>query len=331
MTRGSPSSALPFALAYARRGWRVHPVHWPTRAGSGGARCSCAFGARCPSVGKHPMLLGWPDLATTSEDVIRAWWREHPSANVGIATGPASGLLVLDVDPRNGGDLALEALLASHGGLEPTMRVETGGGGVHFYLAHPSGGAPLRGALAKGLDVKAGGGTVVAPPSLHASGRRYAWAAGASPRDLAPAVLPSWLLALVTVHPHVEPRPAEARAARRPRRVLGDEEALDVLVRECSFVSHCARDAASLSYDEWFSLATILHVFREGPALFEQISRYDAARYRRGEPARKLASVRGGPRHCTSLGWSCPRLGACSALGVRSPAGLPFKLRKAGA
>jgi len=331
MTRGSAPSALLFALAYARRGWRVHPLHWPTRAGSDGACCSCSAGEQCRSIGKHPILEAWPRKATTCEETIRAWWRAYPGANVGIATGPASGLLVLDVDPRNGGDVALEALLAQNGGLEPTARVETGGGGLHFYLAHPSGGVPLRGKLAKGLDVKAGGGFVVAPPSLHASGRRYSWAAGASPRDLAPAELPAWLLALVTVAPRVERRPAEVAAVRRPLRVLGEEAALDILARECAFVSHCASDATSISYDEWFSLATILQVFREGPALFEQISRYDAARYRPDEPARKLASVRGKPRHCTSLGWSCPRLGECSARGVRSPASLPFKLRKAGA
>lgn len=322
MMLDSSPSHLAYALAYARRGWRVHPVQWPTNAGA----CSCKDGARCPNIGKHPLLTGWQRQATTNAQTIRAWWRKYPAANVGIATGIDSRLLVLDVDPRNGGDVELEALLARHGKLESTMRVETGGGGLHFYFEHPNGGLALRGKLAPGLDVKHGGGSIIAPPSLHATGRRYTWADGASPRDVAPAPVPSWLLSLLTA-PIV--RVPIARENPRPtRRTLGDHAALDVLVRECSFVDHCAANASSLSYDQWFSLATILAVFSQGPALFETISRRDSERYRRGEPALKIASVKGKPRHCTSLGWSCPRLARCSMLGVNSPAGLPYKLRK---
>lgn len=321
------SFALEYALEYARRGYRVHPVQYPKRAGTSDVSCSCSTCAQCPDIGKHPMLKSWPREATTNEETVRAWWRRYPMANIGIATGPASGVLVLDVDPRNGGDLALESLLAQHGKLESTMRVETGGGGLHYYFEHPSGGIPIRGKLAPGLDIKAGGGMIIAPPSLHASGRRYAWTSGFSPRDIAPAAVPSWLLARLSPAPKAVPE----KPARPPRHFLGDDGALDVLVRECSFVSHCAENARSLSYDEWFSLATILKVFSQGPALFETISRRDFERYRRGEPAKKLASINGKPRHCTNLGWSCPRLTRCSMLGVNSPAGLPFKLRKGGA
>ena len=323
MMLDSIPSHLAYALAYARRGWRVHPVQWPTNAGA----CSCNDGLHCASIGKHPLLRGWQREATTNPQTIRAWWRKYPAANVGIATGIESRLLVVDVDPRNGGDVELEALLAQHGKLESTMRVETGGGGLHFYFEHPSGGLALRSKIAPGLDVKHGGGTIVAPPSLHASGRRYTWADGASPRDVAPAPVPPWLLAeLAPIRKAVPERPT-----RPVRRLLGDAAALDVLVRECSFVDHCAENPRALSYDEWFSLATILEVFSQGPALFETISRRDSERYRRGEPALKIASVKGKPRHCTSLGWSCPRLGKCSGFGVNSPAGLPYKLRKGGA
>lgn len=324
MLDSSPSSRG-YALACARRGWRVHPLQWPTNAGA----CSCNHGMQCESIGKHPLLTAWQRKATTNEAIIRAWWRKYPAANVGIATGIDSRLLVLDVDPRNGGDVELEALLVRHEPFPPTPRVETGGGGWHFYFEHPRGGIPLCGKLAKGLDVMTGGRSIVAPPSLHASGRRYTWAAGASPRDVAPAPVPSWLLSLLTA-PIVRV-PIARKNPRPPRRTLGDHAALDVLVHECSFVDHCAANASSLSYDQWFSLATILAVFSQGPALFETISRRDSERYRRGEPALKIASVRGKPRHCTSLGWSCPRLARCSMLGVNSPAGLPFKLRKGGA
>jgi hypothetical protein len=102
---------------------------------------------------------------------------------------------------------------------------------------------------------------------------------------------------------------------------------LDVLAEKCAFVEHAASDPASLSYTEWFSLATVLAPFPGGKSLFDAISRRDSKRYARGEPDKKIESVGGKPRLCTNLGWSCPNLSECSALGVRSPAGLPFKLK----
>lgn len=104
---------------------------------------------------------------------------------------------------------------------------------------------------------------------------------------------------------------------------------LDVLAENCAFVEHAAAEPASLSYTEWFSLATVLAPFTGGKSLFDAISRRDSKRYARGEPDKKIESVSGKPRLCTNLGWSCPKLRECSALGVRSPAGLPFKLKRA--
>jgi Bifunctional DNA primase/polymerase, N-terminal/Primase C terminal 1 (PriCT-1) len=70
----------------------------------------------------------------------------------------------------------------------------TGGGGRHFYFAHPGGFTPNRAGLTQGIDLRGDGGYVVAPPSLHPSGKHYAWAGGRSPDAMAPAVLPRWLL-----------------------------------------------------------------------------------------------------------------------------------------
>lgn len=101
---------------------------------------------------------------------------------------------------------------------------------------------------------------------------------------------------------------------------------LDVLAERCAFIEHAAADPASLSYEEWFSLATVLAPFPGGAVFFDSISKGDVDRYRPGEPVRKIDSVTGKPRHCTSLGWSCPKRAECAALGVNSPAGLPFRL-----
>src|SRR5262249_23231989 len=74
-----------------------------------------------------------------------------------------------------------------------TPRVLTGGGGVHLYFAvdQPLGN---RTGLAPGIDLRGDGGFVVAPPSLHASGRRYGWELGSSPDDGPLAAIPAWLL-----------------------------------------------------------------------------------------------------------------------------------------
>ena len=100
-----------------------------------------------------------------------------PRGLLAIRTGTAAGLAVVDIDPRNGGQID-PALMT------PTATVATGGGGWHLYYRYP--GGPLLPALPgrAGVDVKADGGYVVAPPSIHpGTGRRYRWAgAGPSPR-----------------------------------------------------------------------------------------------------------------------------------------------------
>jgi hypothetical protein len=109
--------------------------------------------------------------------------------------------VVLDIDPRHGGNASLAVLEEMHGPLPKTPTVETGGDGRHYYFRYPSGhkvkSSTLR-AAGTGLDVKADAGGVVAPPSRHETGQLYFWAAGASPDDVPLADLPPWLLAVVT-------------------------------------------------------------------------------------------------------------------------------------
>jgi putative DNA primase/helicase len=133
---------------------------------------------------------GFKDACRDPEE-ISGWWRRHPEANVGIATGFISHVVVIDVDRRNGGDESLDALPA----LPRTVESSTGGGGRHFYLSHPGGSVRLpsrNGVLGRGLDVKADGGYVVAPPSIHENGRRYAWVHSPTDTNIAPC--PEWLL-----------------------------------------------------------------------------------------------------------------------------------------
>jgi len=165
---------LPMALAYAGRGWPVLPLR-----------------------GKVPLVAHGVHDATTDPTTIAAWWRRWPDADAGIATGAVSGIIVLDVDPRHGGDDTLHDVERARGPLPDTPRVLTGGGGTHIYLAHPGGTvACSAGALGPGLDVRGDGGYVVAPSSLHASGRPYTWEVGGGLEDAPLAPVPSWVLEL---------------------------------------------------------------------------------------------------------------------------------------
>jgi hypothetical protein len=130
--------------------------------------------------------------ATTDEAQIVRWWTDHPGAGIGMPTGATTGLVVLDVDPRHGGDESLELLIKEHGPLPAGPLVRTGGGGRHLYFAHPGGNVPSIAGVRSGLDIRADGGYVVVPPSPHPSGNPYAWLALL---DSVPLRLPPpWLL-----------------------------------------------------------------------------------------------------------------------------------------
>jgi hypothetical protein len=173
------------ALEYAARGWLVVPLHSPTARG-----CSCGR-ADCASPAKHPRTLHGLKDATCDAGTIRKWWRRWPDANIGIVTGPESGILVLDVDGKLGEQSLIDfERRGVH--LPDTHTVRTGGGGQHLYFVWPE-GADVRNSasrIAPGLDIRGQGGYVVAPPSLHSSGARYEINESA----IAPAPCPEWLL-----------------------------------------------------------------------------------------------------------------------------------------
>lgn len=183
---------LDHALAYARLGLAVFPLN-AVRDG----RCGCPD-PNCPpkNAGKHPhgtlAPRGFHD-ASTDETAIRRWWGQVPDANIGIATGQVSGIAVLDVDPRNGGDDTLHVLERKHGKLPDTAVQLTGGGGLHYVFKR---GERRMKSPGKGIDAKDDGGYIVAAPSMHGSGKRYEWEASADLLEgFELAELPEWLLA----------------------------------------------------------------------------------------------------------------------------------------
>jgi len=198
-----PAAILDAALSLAARGWHVFPA-FELRGGV----CTCPRGAECGSPGKHPRTRDGFKSATTDPERIRTWWAQWPRANVAIATGP-SGLVVVDVDPRNGGDESLADLEAQHGRLPHTVRALTGGGGSHEIFRAPAGREVRSGVLAAGIELKAAGGYIIAAPSNHASGQSYAWDAGADPAETELAEVPAWVLERATT---AKPRPTTAPA-----------------------------------------------------------------------------------------------------------------------
>ena len=169
---------LEAALAYREQGLCPVPLHTPVD-----GKCDCRKDD-CNQPGKHPRTQKWPTELPSAETVEK-WWSMWPTANVGVLTGPLSGVCVLDIDPRHGGDRRLAELEAEHGALARDSVVATGGGGVHIWFADA--GLHSR-ELGPGVELKAKGALVVAPPSLHASGRSYAWTARGAPPSP-----PGWL------------------------------------------------------------------------------------------------------------------------------------------
>ena len=152
--------------------------------------CSCRT-ADCSSPGKHPRVARGLHAASLDPEAVARWWSRWPTANIGIRTGDASGVVVLDIDPAHGGSRSIKSLIDRHGDLSGVPRVRTGSGGWHLFFA--CSGRPIHnsaGRVGEGLDIRGDGGYVIAPPSVHASGRSYVW-------EIDPIRLPefpAWLL-----------------------------------------------------------------------------------------------------------------------------------------
>ena len=134
------------ALGYARMGFAVFPI--------------------VPR-SKHPLTArGFKD-ASKDELVIRRWWEVRPDANIGIACGNVSRVVVLDVDTKGGqpGMESLTRLIAKVGEIE-TATVSTPSGGLHLYFRYPEGGCPSWKDGGLGLEMKSDGTYVLAPPSI---------------------------------------------------------------------------------------------------------------------------------------------------------------------
>ena len=146
------------ALQYAGRGWRVFPLK---------------------PKNKIPLTRNGFKDATVAPSQIEAWWSKWPNANIGIATGRASGLIVIDLDGPDA-IAAWQRIVREQSGGVPSMAdlaVRTARG-IHLYYRLRQGDKIPCSAgqdQEKGVDVRADGGYVAAPPSIHPSGSIYEW------------------------------------------------------------------------------------------------------------------------------------------------------------
>jgi hypothetical protein len=192
-------SLLDAALAYVSNGLPVFQCYGVHPLADGRFACDCGS-LTCRNVGKHPHRRYAPHgllNASIKPNFIAGWWRGVPDANIGLGT---DGLVVVDVDPHKGGADNLARLEAEQGDFPHTWRSLTGGGGVHIFFRAPPGSSIRSGAetFAPGIDIRANGGYVIAPPSLHRSGRRYAWSVDHHPDETPLADAPPWLVELAS-------------------------------------------------------------------------------------------------------------------------------------
>ena len=166
------------ALQYAEFHWSVIPIR---------------------AYDKRPMIK-WQEYqqrrASLSE--INEWYKQWSNANVGIVTGSISDIVVLDIDPKHGGDKSLADWEQQYGPLPRTVEVKTGGGGRHLYFKHPGSVVHNKVGLLPGIDLRGDGGCIVVPPSIHPSGNAYTWLKGHEPGEIVISDLPVWLLKIVT-------------------------------------------------------------------------------------------------------------------------------------
>lgn len=221
-SRAVATRMLEFGLGYAERGWHVFVLS-PTKKPL--ANCKeCRTGHTTPAEREACDHLTCHAFyaATTQPARITEMFKQHPRGLLAIRTGTVSGLAVVDFDFKawdsDGAPAAADpahrrkTLLAAQGLLPTTLTARTGGNGMHLYYAHPGGYVPSgAGRYGVGVDSKADGGYVVAPPSIGPRGA-YEWILDGRHDHPLTAMPPE--LAALNQSPVPAPKPPE-RSIRR--------------------------------------------------------------------------------------------------------------------
>lgn len=167
------------AVDYAKNNWFIFPVK---------------------PKDKTPLTSHGLKDATNKVDTVREWWAKWPDANIGLNCGK-SGMVVVDLDKHGEYDGMAEwdALKSRFGLSLCTSTSITGGGGRHLLFKAPTDKTIKNsaGKLSPGIDVRAEGGYIVLPPSIHPSGNSYAW----EPTTTSIEDLPTPIVEILTTEP----------------------------------------------------------------------------------------------------------------------------------
>lgn len=164
---------------------------------------------------KHPIVRHGLKHATTNPEVIAKWWQKTPDANIGFLCG--KGLLVVDVDGPIGRK-ALAHLEKRNGALPETVTAKTARGRHIFFDVGDRPAPTTSDALGRKLDTRGEDSYIVAPPSVHPSGKLYQWE---RPPGTKLAKAPAWLLALLDDHEKRRKAPKGTAPVRGAPSALG--------------------------------------------------------------------------------------------------------------
>lgn len=250
------NDTLNTALYYANLGFHVFPVHGmvdPNTCTCGKADCTTPDSRGKVQAGKHPWTHNGLKAGSTDPDTIRQLFTPRKNANIGLVTGPISGIFVLDVDGTEG-----ESSLSNYPKLPHTL-TSTTGRGFHYFFRYPDKKVFTRaGKFAAGLDVRGEGGYIVAPPSVHSTGTIYQFL-----DDTAPiADAPDWLLDIVC-------RPPAERTYTAPTSPT-DKLTTDEIRELLSFID------ADCGYDDWIHIGMGLHDEGYGLSVWDEWSKRGA-------------------------------------------------------
>jgi hypothetical protein len=177
------------AVRYAALGWPIFPL---------------AEGAKVPIKNSDGFKS-----ATTDRAQIALWQRQYPHNNIAAATGAASGIFVIDLDPRSGADATVGKLAKQGKHFPPTIEADTPRGGRHLYYAYDRRVTITKAhSLGQGVDTRGDGGYIVLPPSWWRDVQAgYRWVI--PPRGTAISPLPVW--AIESLRPPAPPKKFERK------------------------------------------------------------------------------------------------------------------------
>jgi replicative DNA helicase len=219
-----------YALKYLRKGLSIIPVKSPAMVWGNPSPEDLIKQCKVP-------LVGWTEFQTRlpTEQEVESWFSQWPDANIGIVTGKISGIVVFDLDSEDAVQYAND-----RGGFPATSKVITGKG-YHIYCQHP--GFEMKNNINQDLkiDIKTDRGYVVAPPSIHGSGRQYEWENGYSIFDIEPAPCEPWMidyLKSISAEPNTKPKDnGDPKTPHNPpgtRKAMAEDEWSDLLKNGCT-------------------------------------------------------------------------------------------------